>query len=72
MDLDPHDLLPDDAQILADEVNDALLARRRGEGRARHRRFQDRVITALNANFEFANSRRNSAATLAQIGTPRP
>lgn len=67
-----RDLLPDDAKILADEVNNALLAGDEAKAALATGVFQDRVVTAINANFELApfdeNFRRRM---LAQIGTPR-
>jgi len=68
-----RDLLPEDAKILADEVNDALLAG--DELRAEHitRAFQDRVVAAIEANFESAAADGKVHRRMqAQIGTPRP
>ncbi len=68
-----RDLLPEDAKILADEVNDALLAG--DEPRAEHitRAFQDQVAAAIEANFEAAAADgKVHRRMLAQIGTPRP
>ena len=68
-----RDLLPDDAKILADEVNDALLAG--DEPKAEHitRAFQARAVAALKAEFEIAaNDEKIRRRMLAQIGTQRP
>lgn len=68
-----RDLLPEDAKILADEIGDALLAG--DEPKAAHiaRVFQDRVVAALEANFEAtAADERLRRRMLAQVATPRP
>jgi hypothetical protein len=68
-----RDLLPEDAKILADEVNDALLAG--DEPKAEHitRAFQNRVVAAIEASFESAASdEKIHRRMLAQIGTQRP
>lgn len=68
-----RDLLPEDAKILVDEVNDALFTG--DEPKAEHitRAFQDHAVAALEASFESAASdeqiRRHM---LAQVGTQRP
>jgi hypothetical protein len=67
-----RDLLPDDAKILADEVNDALLAD--DEPKAMHitRAFQDHVVAAIEAIFESAAAdEKVHRRMLAQIGTQR-
>ena len=68
-----RDLLPDDAKILADEVNDALLAG--DEPKAEHitRAFQARAAAAIEASFESAAAdEKVRRRMLAQIGTQRP
>ncbi len=68
-----RDLLPEDANILAGEVSDALLA---NDGpRADHitRSFQDRVVVVIKTSLESAASdEKINRRMLAQIGTPRP
>jgi hypothetical protein len=68
-----RDLLPDDAKILADEVNDALLADDQPKAEHITRAFQARVVAALEASFESAAADENiRRRMLAQIGTQRP
>ncbi len=68
-----RDLLPEDARILADEVNDALLADDEPKAEQITRAFQHRVVAAIEASFESAAAdERAHRRLLAQIGTRRP
>jgi hypothetical protein len=68
-----RDLLPDDAKILTDDVNAALMAGEAAKADRLIRIFQDRVVLSIEAMFEFAGSdERSRRRMLAQIGTPRP
>jgi hypothetical protein len=68
-----RDLLPDDAKILADEVNDALLANDEPKADKITRTFQDRASGMLGVSLESAASdEKIRRRMLAQIGTQRP
>jgi hypothetical protein len=68
-----RDLLPEDAKILADEVNSALLDGDEPKAAYITRAFQDRAALALEAGFEAAVAdERIRRRTLAQIATQRP
>ncbi len=68
-----RDLLPDDAKLFADEVNDALLVGDEPKAENITRAFQGRVVVALAAKFESAaEDERIRRRMLAQIGTKRP
>jgi hypothetical protein len=68
-----RDLLPEDAKILAEEVNEALLDNDGPKADHITRRFQDRVVTIVEMSFESAASDEEiRRRMLAQIGTQRP
>jgi len=68
-----RDLLPDDAKILADAVNDALLADEAPKAEHITRAFHARVVTAIEAGFAAAAADdKIRRRMLAQIGTHRP
>ncbi len=67
-----RDLLPNDADVLAEEVSDAMLAGDQGKTERLTRFFQDRVAAAIEANFNAAaEDDRIRRRILQQIGTPR-
>ena len=67
-----RDLLPDDADMLADEVGEAMLAGDQGKSEHLARMFQDRVAAAIDANFGAATEDgKVRRRILQQIGTPR-
>jgi len=66
------DLLPEDADVLADEVGDAMLSGDHVKTERITRRFQDRVAAAIEANFAAAaEDGRIHRRIIQQIGTPR-
>jgi hypothetical protein len=67
-----RDLLPKDASSMADEVGEAMLAGDQAKAERLARAFQDRVATAIEANFNAASEDGNiRRRILHQIGTPR-
>jgi hypothetical protein len=67
-----RDLLPKDASSMADEVGEAMLAGDQAKAERLTRAFQDRVATAIEANFSAASEDGNiRRRILHQIGTPR-
>jgi hypothetical protein len=67
-----RDLLPKDADTLANELGDAQLAGDKSRTERLARVFQDRVATAIEATFVAAEEdERIHRRTLQQIGTPR-
>ena len=68
-----RDLLPDDAQILATAVSDALLANDAPKANHLTRAFQDRVVIVIETSLESAASDPTiHRRMLAKIGTQRP
>jgi hypothetical protein len=67
-----RDLLPKDASSMVDEVGEAMLAGDQAKAERLIRAFQDRVATAIEANFSAAREDGNiRRRILHQIGTPR-
>ncbi|MGA7038158.1 MAG: hypothetical protein WBZ08_07160, partial [Pseudolabrys sp.] len=67
-----RDLLPDDANTLAADVSDAMLAGDRAKTERLTRIFQDRVAAAIGANFNVAaEDEKVRRRILQHIGTPR-
>ncbi|HEY6024013.1 MAG TPA: hypothetical protein VIV34_07515 [Pseudolabrys sp.] len=67
-----RDLLPNDADMLAEEFSDAMLAGDQGKTERLARFFQDRVAAAIEANFSAAaEDEKIRRRILQQIGTPR-
>jgi hypothetical protein len=67
-----RDLLPNDANSLAEEVGEAMLAGDQAKTERLARIFQDRVAAAIEANFSIAeDDEKNRRRILQQIGTPR-
>ena len=67
-----RDLLPDDAESLAADVSEAMLAGDRAKTERLTRVFQDRVAAAIEANFSTAaEDGKVRRRILQQIGTPR-
>ncbi|MGA8801654.1 MAG: hypothetical protein WB614_17885, partial [Pseudolabrys sp.] len=67
-----RDLLPDDANTLAADVSDAMLAGDRAKTERLTRIFQDRVAAAIEANFNVAaEDEKVRRRILQHIGTPR-
>src|SRR5436190_9889274 len=67
-----RDLLPKDADTLANELGDAQLAGDKSRTERLARGFQDRVATAIEATFSATEEdERIRRRTLQQIGTPR-
>ena len=67
-----RDLLPDDAESLAADVSEAMLAGDRAKTERLTRVFQDRVAAAIEANFSIAaEDGKVRRRILQQIGTPR-
>ena len=67
-----RDLLPKDADILANDLGEAQLAGDRSKTERLARFFQDRVAAAIEANFSATEEdERIRRRTLQQIGTPR-
>ncbi len=67
-----RDLLPNDANDLADDVSEAMLAGDRPRTERLARIFQDRVAAAIEATFSAAgDDEKIRRRTLQQIGTPR-
>jgi hypothetical protein len=67
-----RDLLPNDADALADEVGEAMLSGDQAKTERLARVFQDRVAAAIDANFTAAEEDGKARRRiLQQIGTPR-
>ncbi|HZP70617.1 MAG TPA: hypothetical protein VFB29_11800 [Pseudolabrys sp.] len=67
-----RDLLPHDADTLAGEVSEALVAGDQAKTERLARMFQDRVAAAIESNFNADDQDgRNQRRILQQIGTPR-
>jgi hypothetical protein len=67
-----RDLLPDDAESLAADVSEAMLAGDRAKTERLTRVFQDRVAAAIEASFSIAaEDGKVRRRILQQIGTPR-
>jgi hypothetical protein len=67
-----RDLLPNDADALADEVGEAMLSGDQAKTERLARVFQDRVAVAIDANFTAAEEDGKARRRiLQQIGTPR-
>jgi hypothetical protein len=67
-----RDLLPDDADLLADEVGEAMLAGDQSRSERLARIFQDRVAAAIETNYGAATEDgKTRRRILQQIGTPR-
>jgi hypothetical protein len=67
-----RDLLPNDADALADEVGEAMLSGDQAKTERLARVFQDRVAAAIDANFTAAEEEGKARRRiLQQIGTPR-
>ena len=67
-----RDLLPNDANSLAEEVGEAMLAGDQAKTERLARVFQDRVAAAIEANFSIAeDDGKTRRRILQQIGTPR-
>ncbi len=67
-----RDLLPNDANSLAEEVGEAMLAGDQAKTERLARVFQDRVAAAIEANFSIAeDDEKTRRRILQQIGTPR-
>src|SRR4029079_18749391 len=66
-----RDLLPNDADLLADEVGEAMLAGDISKSESLARIFQDRVAAAIDANYSAATEDgKTRRRILQQIGTP--
>jgi len=67
-----HELLPDDARSLTEQVSSALSSGDAAMAEARVRAFQDSVLTAMDASFEAAaDGDQVQRRLLAKIGTQR-
>ena len=67
-----RDLLPDETKTLSDQISDALLTNDQAKAEYLARRFQDRVVAALETHFVRAVSdERLRRRLLSQVGTPR-
>ena len=67
-----RDLLPNDANSLAEEVGEAMLTGDQAKTERLARIFQDRVAAAIEANFSIAeDDEKTRRRILQQIGTPR-
>jgi hypothetical protein len=68
-----RDLLPEETKALTDEMSDAVLAGDVPKTNYLIRAFQDRVVSAIETNFELAASdEKFHRRMLARISTPRP